>query len=148
MLQHGEHDDGKSACERYARLAQRRSPGNVERPVFERETAAVAGQHHIGGLIEQCAEPPVAAFGDAAGVIDLTGLITPRDQAQISAHIGHNVDRRLMLQFRGSAAAPLPRRWVTEQCRVAQKLSGYESRRPTLESPRVREDRIELGKAR
>src|ERR1700730_15035828 len=38
MLQHGEHDDGESARERYARLAQRRSPGNVERPVFERET--------------------------------------------------------------------------------------------------------------
>src|ERR1700704_3373680 len=52
MLQHGEHDDGESARERYARLAQRRSPGNVERPVFERETAAVAGQHHIGGLVE------------------------------------------------------------------------------------------------
>ena len=51
MLQHGEHDDGESARERYARLAQRRSPGNVERPVFERETAAVAGQHHIGGLV-------------------------------------------------------------------------------------------------
>src|ERR1700730_10902188 len=52
MLQHGEHDDGESARERYARLAQRRSPGNVERPCFEHETAAVAGQHYIGGLVE------------------------------------------------------------------------------------------------
>ena len=54
---------------------------------FERETATVAGQHHIGRLIEQCAEPSVTAFGDAAGVIDLAGLITPRDQAQISAYV-------------------------------------------------------------
>ena len=81
VFQHREHDDGESACESNPRLAHRRSPGDIERPVFERETAAVAGQHHIGGLVEQRAEPPVAAFGDAAGIVDLTGLITPRDQA-------------------------------------------------------------------
>jgi hypothetical protein len=51
MLQHGEHNDGEPARERNPRLAHRRSPGDVECPVFERETAAVAGQHHIGGLI-------------------------------------------------------------------------------------------------
>jgi hypothetical protein len=36
-------------------------PGNVER-FFERESTAVAGQHHIGGFIEQCAELPIAAL--------------------------------------------------------------------------------------
>jgi hypothetical protein len=37
VLQHGEHDDGEPARERYPCLAQRRSLGNVERPVFERK---------------------------------------------------------------------------------------------------------------
>lgn len=91
------------------RVAHRRSPGDIERPVFERETAAVAGQNHIGGLIEKRAEPPVAAFGDAAGIVDLTGLIASRDQAQIGAHMartseaGWIVDRGYKGQ-RGKAA--------------------------------------------
>src|SRR5580700_10659909 len=56
VLQHGEHDDSEPAGERDPRLTHCRSPGNIERPVFKRETAAVACQHHIGGFIEQCAE--------------------------------------------------------------------------------------------
>jgi hypothetical protein len=46
------------------RFAQRRTLGNFEHLVFESETAAVAGQHRIGGFVEQRAKPPVAALGD------------------------------------------------------------------------------------
>ncbi len=46
MLQHGKHDDGKSPRERNPCLAHRRSPGNVERPVLERETGLF--KHEIG----------------------------------------------------------------------------------------------------
>ena len=54
---------------------------------FEMGEGSAAGQHHIGGFVQQRAKPPVAALGDAACIVDLTGLITTRDQAQIGASI-------------------------------------------------------------
>jgi hypothetical protein len=87
MLKHGEHDDGESARERNPRLAHRRSPGDIERPAFERETAAVAGRHHVGGFVERRATLPVGAFGDLATILDFTALITTQDQAQMGTHI-------------------------------------------------------------
>jgi hypothetical protein len=68
----------------------------------------VAGQHHIGGLIEQCAEPPVAAFGDATCIVDLTGLITTRDEAQIGAHIA-GTSEAIGIVDRGYMVAPISR---------------------------------------
>ena len=49
------------------------------------ELALVAGQHDVSGLVKKRSQAPIAAFGDAAGVVDLPRLISPGDQAQIGA---------------------------------------------------------------
>ena len=43
--------------------------------------------------MQQGSHPPIAAFGDAAGVIDLPRLIPPGDKAQIGADVAK--DRRM-----------------------------------------------------
>jgi hypothetical protein len=47
-------------------------------PVLEFELALIAGQHDIGGLVQERSDPPVPTFRDAVGVIDLTRLIPSR----------------------------------------------------------------------
>ena len=47
----------------------------------------VARQHDICGFVQECANPPVATLGDAAGVVNLAGLIAPRHQTEISANV-------------------------------------------------------------
>ena len=47
----------------------------------------IARQHDVGGLVEQCTHPPIAALRDAAGVVDLTRLIASRHQTEISANV-------------------------------------------------------------
>jgi hypothetical protein len=60
---------------------ERRAPcasltlGGREGPVLESELAFVAGQHDVGGLIQERSHAPIAAFGDAADVVDLAGLM-------------------------------------------------------------------------
>ena len=58
-----------------------------------RGLAVVAGQHDIGGLVQQGPHPPVAAFRDAADVVDLPGLIAFWNEAQIGADVSR--DRRM-----------------------------------------------------
>src|SRR5208283_4666169 len=84
----------RTACEPTrqsdARLAHRRSPGDGEGPVLELELALVARQHDIGGLVQQGSHPPVAAFRDAADVVDLPRLIASGNQAQIGADVSRS----------------------------------------------------------
>src|SRR4030095_10326619 len=87
MPEHGVHDDGESAGKRNPCFSHGRAPGNVERPLLERERAAIAGEHDIGGLIEQRADPSIATLRDAAGIVDLAGLIAPWHQSQIGPDI-------------------------------------------------------------
>src|SRR5262250_248457 len=58
-----------------------------ERPLLERQIATIAGEHDIGGLVQQRADPLIADFRDAAGIVDLTGLPSPGDKAQVGADI-------------------------------------------------------------
>ena len=52
-----------------------------------------AGQHVIGGLVQEDSHPPIAAFGDAAGV-ELARLMPRWDQAQIGADVSGSADAR------------------------------------------------------
>ena len=55
--------------------------------MLEFELALVAGQHDIGGLVQQGSHAPVAALRDAADVVDLARLMPPGDQSQIGADV-------------------------------------------------------------
>ena len=71
VSQHRMHDDREAPCESNPRLAHRRSPGNRECLILELQRPFVACQHHVCGLVQECSDPPVAAFRDAAGVVNL-----------------------------------------------------------------------------
>jgi hypothetical protein len=51
-------------------------------PLLQLELAVVAGQHDVGGLVQQGPHPPVAAFRDAADVVELPGLIAFWNEAR------------------------------------------------------------------
>jgi hypothetical protein len=61
-------------------------------PVLELELALVAGQHDVGGLVQQGPDPPVAAFRDAADVVDFSGLIAFWNQAEVGADVSGSSD--------------------------------------------------------
>jgi hypothetical protein len=65
---------------------------NREAPVLEFELALIAGQHDVGGFVQEGPHPPVPAFRYAADVVDLARLIPPRDQAQIGADISRSAN--------------------------------------------------------
>src|SRR5207248_9076289 len=71
VSQHRMHDDREAPGERDPRLAHRRPLCDCECPVLELQRPLVARQHDVCGLIQECADPPVAALRDAAGVVDL-----------------------------------------------------------------------------
>jgi hypothetical protein len=54
----------------------------------------VTGQHDVAGFVQQGPHPPVAAFRDAADIVDLSGLIASRDQAQVFADVSRSTDAR------------------------------------------------------
>ncbi len=53
------------------RLSHRRSPGDRDSPVFELQRRLVPCQHDVRSLVQACANPPIAAPRDAAGIVDL-----------------------------------------------------------------------------
>ena len=87
LPEHSVHDDGETAGKRDARLSHGRPPTDVEGPILEGELAAIAGEHDIGRLVKQRADPSVAALRDAAGIVDLAGLVAPWHQAQIGPDV-------------------------------------------------------------
>jgi hypothetical protein len=70
MLQHGMHDNGETTGKRDARLTHRRAPGDGDSLVLQLQRPLVACQHHVRDLIQQRAQPPVAALRDAARIVD------------------------------------------------------------------------------
>jgi hypothetical protein len=77
------HDDGEPARQCDPRRAHSRTPTDVECPVLEHELAPIAEEHDVRRLVEQRTDAPVTAVRDAAGIVDLTGLVTPWHQVQI-----------------------------------------------------------------
>src|SRR3981189_2019405 len=69
--EHGVHDDGEPPGERDPRFPEGGPPGDGQRPVLQLQRLLVARQDDIRRLVEQSSHSPVAAFGDAAGVVDL-----------------------------------------------------------------------------
>src|ERR1041384_4071119 len=61
VSQHGMHDDREAPSERDPRFSHRRSSGDREGPVLELQPRLVAGQHDVCGLVQKCANPPIAA---------------------------------------------------------------------------------------
>jgi hypothetical protein len=94
----------------------RGSHGDREGPVLELdlELALVARQHDIGGLVKQHPHPPIAAFGDAADIVDLARLIPPGDQAQIDADVSGSADARGIVDRSGTEFAILSRPSTTQ----------------------------------
>jgi len=66
------------ASRRGQRLSEGRSPGDRQCPFLQLECPLIARQYDVRGFVPQGSHPPVAAFGDVAGVIDLAGLIAAR----------------------------------------------------------------------
>jgi hypothetical protein len=58
---------------------------------LEFELALVAGQHDIGGFVQEGPHPPIAALRDAADVVDLARLMPPWNQPQIGADMARIV---------------------------------------------------------
>ena len=56
--------------------------------------ALVAGQHDVGGFVQEGPHPPTPAFGLLPTQSDLPGLILPGDQAQIGADVSGSADAR------------------------------------------------------
>src|SRR5580692_9342181 len=85
----------------------RGSLGDREGPVLELdlELALVARQHDIGGLVKQRPHPPIAAFGDAADIVDLARLLPLGDQAQIDADVSGSADARGIVDRNGTEFA-------------------------------------------
>src|SRR5437764_1067160 len=71
VSQHRMHDDREATGERDPRLAHRRPLGDRECPVLKLQRPLVARQHDVRSLVQECADPPVAALRDAAGIVDL-----------------------------------------------------------------------------
>src|SRR5438874_8693799 len=44
-------------------------------PIPSASVPLVARQHDVCGLVQKCADPPVAALRDAAGIVDLAWLV-------------------------------------------------------------------------
>ena len=70
-------------------------------PILQLQRPFVARQHDVGGFVEQGSQPPVAAFGDAAGLINFAGLIAARHQPIL---------RQSVPVCRTIIVPPLPRR--------------------------------------
>ena len=90
VFQHRMHNDREASGERDARFPHGGALGDGEGPILELQRPLAARQHDIRGLIEQRAHPPVAALGDAAGVVDLAGLVTAGHEAEIGADIARS----------------------------------------------------------
>src|SRR5215204_209583 len=69
--EHGVHDDRETTGKGDPCLAHRRSFGDCECPVLELQRPLVAGQYDVRGLVQECANPSIAALRDAAGVVNL-----------------------------------------------------------------------------
>jgi hypothetical protein len=108
--------------------------GDCEGPVLELELALVAGQHDVGGLVQEGSHPSIPAFRDAAGVIDLSRLMAPWNQPQISANISGSADARRIVD----------RSHKGERCQLADAWDGHEpaaGRRGSCHASHVRVDR-------
>src|SRR3984957_4719081 len=90
--------------------------GDCEGPVLELELALVAGQHDIGGLVQEGSHPPIPAFRDAAGVVDLSRLMAPWNQTQIGANISGSADARRIVD----------RSHKGERCQLSDAWDGHE----------------------
>jgi hypothetical protein len=123
--------DCEATSQSDARLAHRRSPGDRERPVLEFELALVAGQHDVGGLIQERPHPPIPAFRDAADVVDLARLIAPWSQAEIAPI---SLDRRMRegssIAATKASAASWPTPGIVISRRQASSSSSPASSRP------------------
>jgi hypothetical protein len=83
-------------------------PGDRQRPVLQLKRSLVARQHDVGGLVEQGSHRAVAAFENAAGVVDLAGLIAARHQTQVRLTMTHDaIDAVASFRF----SAGIARRW-------------------------------------
>ena len=107
--------------------------------VLEFELALVAGQHDVGGRVQEGSYPPVAAFGDAAGVvIDLARLIPFGDQAQIGADVSGSADargaRRLRPQRRERSTVQR-QGWSLTGCRPPRLVPCVSCRRRSQRPP-------------
>lgn len=60
----------------------------LQPPALECRTSPDDGQQDVRGLEQISLNLVVAALGDGASAIDLTGLITSRRQAEIGANVG------------------------------------------------------------
>jgi hypothetical protein len=75
-----------------------------------------------------------ASFGAGGGMgLPIVGKLLGHANATTTAPLMPIWMRTRFAGLQSASEAPLPRRWVTEQCRVAQKLSGYGSRRKRID---------------
>jgi hypothetical protein len=99
---------------------------------LKRPWAMVTKRANLEGLRIQDIRHSFASFGAGGGMAFLLSASfwgTPTPPRRRAMPIW------MRIRFAGlqsASEAPLPRRWVTEQCRAAQKLSGYGSRRPAI----------------
>src|ERR1700722_18398341 len=88
-----------------------------EGPVLEFELTLVAGQHDIGGLVQERWQAPIATFRDAANLVDLPGLIPPGNNPR---QVPVKTERR---RCRSAKSRRLPHSVMRPNYRCKAKLS-------------------------
>lgn len=70
----------------------RGSPGDRDCPILEFQRPLIARQYDISSLVQECANPTIAALRDAAGLVDLARLIATRHETEISADVAGSAE--------------------------------------------------------
>ena len=80
-------DDGELACKRDTRPLEADAFGESEAPGLEAGEPFDDRQKHGGRFVQQGSDHPVAPFRDAPLVVDLSGLVPARRQAEVRSHL-------------------------------------------------------------
>ena len=84
-FQHGMHDDDKLPCHRDGCALEADALSERQAPFSQGAFSCASGQDHAGRFEENASDLVVAASGDIAVVVDLTGLVSSSGQAEPGA---------------------------------------------------------------
>src|SRR5215510_8986233 len=87
VLDDAGEDDGELACKRDTRSLEADAFSESEAPGLEAGEPFDDRQKHGGRFVQQGSDHPVAPFRDAPLVVDLSGLVPARRQAEVSSHL-------------------------------------------------------------
>jgi integrase len=100
---------------------------------LKRPWAMVTKRANLEGLRIHDIRHSFASFGAGGGMgLPIVGKLLGHANATTTARSMPIWMRTRFAGLQSASEAPLPQRWVTERCRIAQKSSGYGNRQPAI----------------